>query len=117
MADTVIDKFLTNHPDNPRFLLLRSISALKSRGIRKTKLKDIEEIIGTLNVILGFDSETFAADVNVVADAIHHQFYQRNRIKPNATLVGLLDTLELIPMVHKMHADEDNTLIKQILVC
>ena len=29
MADTVIDKFLMNHPDNPRFLLLRSISALK----------------------------------------------------------------------------------------
>ena len=55
--------------------------------------------------------------MNVVAEAIHEQYYQRNRIKPNATLVGLLDTLELIPMVHKMHADEDNTLIKQILVC
>lgn len=97
LAKQRISRLEASEPMNPRVLLLSVLCQLKERGIAKTKIAVIDEIVGKLNLILNLDSDQFFQDVKLIADVIYESFYKKNGIKPSSKFKVIMANLEGAP--------------------
>jgi hypothetical protein len=66
---------------------------LSERGIKKSKIKVIEEATSLLNFAASFSSESEIGDIAELGAMIKTHYYVKNGIKPNSKLLGLLDNV------------------------
>jgi hypothetical protein len=108
MADMRAETCLMKDPTNPQFLLLSAVAKLKERGVHKTKISVIDDVIAKLNMALSLDSGALTQEIKTIIDIIGERFYKKNGIKPSQRFLVLRDNLSGI-------APPQNSILLEIL--
>ena len=93
LAEARVSKLLQRYPTKASVLLLSAVVNLRDRGISKTPIRVIDEVVSKLNLILTLDSEEFLSDVAFLHTRIESDFYNRNCVKPSAKFKALGENL------------------------
>lgn len=89
LAEPRVANLLTLHPNNPSVVLLSAVVDLCGRGIAKTKIGAIDDVVSKLNLVLALDSGDHLSDVAFLVERIGADFYKRNGIKPSTKFKAL----------------------------
>ena len=93
MSAMLIGDLCKTSPREPKYIILKAVTILSERGIKKSKIKTIEEASSLLNLAAAFSSESELGDISELASMIKTAYYETNGINPNAKLLGLLDNV------------------------
>ena len=93
MSSMLISDLCKSAPREPKYIILKAVTILSERGIKKSKIKTIEEASSLLNLTTSFSSESELDDISELASMLKEIYYKKNGIKPNAKLLGLLENV------------------------
>ena len=93
MSSMLVSELCKSAPREPKYIILKAVTILSERGIKKSKIKTIEEASSLLNLAASFSSESELGDISELASMIKVLYYKTNGINPNAKLLGLLDNV------------------------
>jgi|TARA_B110000908_G_C10200857_1_gene425241 hypothetical protein len=90
MSEQIINQLSAISPREPRYMILKAVTTLSQRGIRKSKISKIEESVSLLNMAAGFSSEIAIGEIAELGTLIKKHYYERNGIRVHPKLHGLL---------------------------
>ena len=94
LAEHHLSLLVQAYPNSPKTLILRALFLLSKRGVRKSKLADVESAVSLLNLSASLGDEHIVPELSELGSIILRGYYQRNSITPNSKLLGLLDRLD-----------------------
>lgn len=95
IAEHHLNLLVQANPNDPKTLILRALFLLSKRGVRKTKIADVESAVSLLNLAASLGDEHIGPELSELGNIIFYGYYQRNSIAPNKKLLGFLANLEL----------------------
>ena len=93
MSSMLVNDLCKSAPREPKYIILKAVTILSERGIKKSKIKTIEEASSLLNLAASFSSESELGDISELASMIKISYYKTNGLNPNAKLLGLLENV------------------------
>ena len=93
MSSMLVNELCKSSPREPKYMILKAVTILSERGIKKSKIKVIEEASSLLNLAASFSAESELGDISELASMIKVSYYKTNSINPNAKLLGLLENV------------------------
>jgi len=109
MSSMLVSQLSNSAPREPKYLILKAVTILSQRGIKRSKIKVIEEATSLLNFAASFSSESEVGDIAELGAMIKTHYYDKNGITPNRKLLGLLDNVGLVKL-------KSETLMSSILL-
>lgn len=93
MALMIITDLCKSAPREPKYMILKAVTILSERGLKKSKIKSVEEASSLLNLAASFSAEAELGDIAELASMIRTFYYKNNGINPNAKLIGLIENV------------------------
>ena len=93
MSSMLVNQLSNSAPREPKYMILKAVTMLSERGIKKSKIKVIEKATSLLNLAASFSAESQIGDIAELGAMIKTYYYGKNGIKPNSKLLGLLDNV------------------------
>jgi hypothetical protein len=90
MSSHIINQLSVSAPREPRYMILKAVTDLAERGVKKSKIATVEKSISLLNMAAGFSSEKEAGEIAELGTLIKQYYYDRSGIRIHPKLQGLL---------------------------
>jgi hypothetical protein len=92
-AEYHVSKLIQSDPESPHALILKALLLLNKKGVKKSKISDVETAISSLNLSIALGGDLVLDEVTQLASIILYGYYKHNSIAVNSKLSGLISKL------------------------
>ena len=93
LAEYHVSKLLQTNPETPQVFILKALLLLNKKGVKKSKISDVEAAISSLNLGIALGGDSVRDEVAQLASIIFHGYYKHNSISVNPKLSGLISKI------------------------